>query len=123
MNWEKFKCDDKQCRLTHFRYVDEVTDEVVGLVSGPTRACSYVADYGGETIGEYRSQTSAQSALEKHHVQSVADRENRANLKMDSAATLRQFQQILAPLLAQLPTAPSGMFDGDDRFFPNSKKQ
>ena len=122
MNWEKFECDDKKCKIGHLRYFDETTDEIVGSVSGPTRFGSYMADYGAETIGEYRSQDFAQSALEKHHVQSVADRENRKNLKMDSAATLRQFQQILAPL-AQLPTAPGGTFDGDGRFFPDNKKQ
>ena len=77
MNWEKFECEDDECRLTHLRYYDEATDEVVGMVSGPTRLRSYIVDYKGETIGEFRSSTAAMGMLERNHSQELQAAEDR----------------------------------------------
>ncbi len=72
MNWEKFECDDEQCQATHCRYFDEETDEVVGMVSGPTRLKGFIVDYKGETAGEYRNSVAAMRALEQMHEQETA---------------------------------------------------
>ncbi len=86
MNWEKFECDDEDCRATHLRYFDEATDEVVGMVSGPTRLRSYIVDYRGETIGEYRTSTAAMQMLERRH----AEEEERAEARPRLVAALEK---------------------------------
>jgi hypothetical protein len=126
VNWQKFKCSDKSCELTHLRYFDEATDEIVGIVSGPTRSHGYVADYGCDTVGEYRTSTAAMGALERHHVQAISDRESKDRIKTDMASTLNRLKEMLSQLppmlsFSQLPTAVSnGAFDGD---LPEKPKQ
>ncbi len=95
MNWEKFECDDEDCRATHLRYFDEATDEVVGMVSGPTRLRSYIVDYRGETIGEYRTSTAAMQMLERRH----AEEEERAEARLIAEAEASEFKSRLVAAL------------------------
>lgn len=47
--------------------VDEATGEIIGNVSGETRAGTFVAEYRGQSFGEFIDQNSAIVAVEKRH--------------------------------------------------------
>lgn len=106
MNWEKFECEDDECRLTHLRYYDEATDEVVGMVSGPTRLRSYIVDYKGETIGEFRSSTAAMGMLERNHSQELQAAEDRRVARQEA----KQFKSKLISALETQGIPDPGAF-------------